>query len=112
MDANAAVIVLLMCTGTSADCMEIASERTFETASACRSALPGMVARMNRDGRSVTGRCAPAADYRIPAWVDPIVTCTVAVPDATATVQVTRMGEGSPVTEERVVPKADRRPCG
>jgi hypothetical protein len=112
MDASTAVMVLLMCSGAGGDCMEIASDRTFETAAACRAGLPAAVAGMNRAGRSVTGRCAPAADYEVPAWVDPIVTCSAAAPDVTATVEVTRMGEGSPVTEEQVVPKDRRGRCG
>jgi hypothetical protein len=112
MDVSAAVMVLLMCSGTSGDCMEIASDHPFETAAACRAQLPAAVARMNRAGRSVTGRCAPAADYEIPDWVDPIVTCSAGAPNAAATVEVTRMGEGSPLTEERVVPKEGRRRCG
>jgi hypothetical protein len=112
MDISAAVMVLLMCSGTSSECMEIASDRTFDTAAACRAELPAAVARMNRAGRSVTGRCAPAADYEIPAWVDPIVTCSTSDATASATVQVTRMGDGAPVTEERIVPKDGRGRCG
>jgi hypothetical protein len=110
MDVSAAVMVLLMCSGTSGDCMEIASDHPFETAAACRAQLPAAVARMNRAGRSVTGRCAPAADYEVPAWVDPIVTCSAGARDAT--VQATRMGGGSPATEEPIVPKEGRRRCG
>jgi hypothetical protein len=112
MDVSTAVMVLLMCSGTSGDCMEIASDRTFETTAACRAELPATVARMNRAGRSVTGRCAPAKDYEVPAWVDPVVTCSAAAPNATARVEVTRLREGSPLTEERVVPKEGRRRCG
>ena len=94
--------------------MELTSDRTFETAAVCRAELPATVARMNRAGRSVSGRCAPAADYQIPAGVDPIVTCSTGTSEAaaTATIQVTRLGEGSPVTEEQVVPKDRRGRCG
>lgn len=113
MDASAAVMLLLMCSGGSAECMEIRSDRTYETASVCREALPAVVARLNRDGRTVSGRCASAIDEPRPE-LDPIVTCSTGRPDggATATVRVTRMVDGAPLTDEWVVPTARSRGCG
>jgi hypothetical protein len=113
MDISAAVMILLMCSGSSADCMEIRSDRTYETTAICREQLPRVVARMNRDGRTVSGRCAAAVDEERPE-LDPIITCSTPRDGEprTATVRVTRMIQGEPVTEEQVVPRQNRGSCG
>ena len=108
---SAAIMILLMCSNAGADCMEIRSDRTYETASLCREALPGVVGRLNRDGRTVSGRCALAADEQRPE-LDPMVTCSTGSKPATATVRVTRMSGGAAVTEEWVVPRAQASSCG
>jgi hypothetical protein len=112
MDAASAVMVLLMCSNAGADCMEIRSDRTYESASVCRHALPTVVAKLNRDGRTVSGRCALAAEDEARPRLDPIVTCSTTGDPGTATVRVTRMSDGQAVTNEWVVPKAKPQSCG
>jgi hypothetical protein len=111
MDASAAVMILLMCPG-GADCMEIRSDRTYETASVCREALPTVVARLTRNGRTVSGHRAPALDEARPE-LDPIVTCSTSNPGQPemATVRVTRMMDGQAISDDWVVPREKPRGC-
>src|SRR5262245_40174917 len=110
MDASPAIMVLLMCSPASTDCLEIRSERIYETAALCREALPDVLARTNKADRKVTGRCA--ATENVPPGVDPIVTCSTGRRDATTTVRVTRVVEGQTVSDEWAVPKDEQRHCG
>ena len=108
MDANAPVMILLMCP-RGVDCIEIRSDRTYETASVCREALPSVVARLSRDGRTVSGHCATAIDEVRPE-LDPIVTCStgnLGQPE-TATVRVTQMIDGQVVSDDWILPSARR----
>jgi hypothetical protein len=113
MNVSSAITVLLMCSPAGTDCMEIRSERTYETSELCREALPAVVARMNGAGRKVSGRCAVAEG--VPPGVDPIVTCSTTghrAERAIARVRVTRIVEGETVSDERAVPSEDRKRCG
>ena len=111
MDAGAAIMILLMCSNSGADCMEIRSDRTYETASLCREALPAIVGKLNRDGRTVSGRCSLEVDEQRP-HLDPMVTCSTSKDLATATVRITRMNDGQAVTNEWVVPRSHPQTCG
>ena len=104
MGPNAAVIVLLMCSGAGTDCMEIRSERSFETAALCRRELPSVIRRMNQSDKIVSGRCALAADQ--PADIDPMVTGVTqrTTETGTTTVRVVRILDGQEFVEEYVVP--------
>jgi hypothetical protein len=112
MDASSAIMVLLMCSPVGTECMEIRSERTYESAQLCRDVLPVVLARMNKAGLKVSGTCAVAED--VPAGVDPIVTCSTGRQSepATTTVGVTQIVEGKKISDEWVVPKRDQRRCG
>ena len=106
MDVSSAVMVLLMCSGSGTDCMQIRSERTYETAALCREALPSVVRRLNQAGKKVSGRCASVVDQ--PAEFDPVETGSIhrAPEVGTATVRVTRIQpDGRELVDEYVVPK-------
>jgi hypothetical protein len=109
MAASAAVMILLMCSPASSDCMEIRSDRTYENAALCREALPSTLARLNRDGRSVSGRCAVSAEPR--PELDPIITCSTGT-RATTTVRVTHLTEGGPIIQDWIVPRHGQPGCG
>jgi hypothetical protein len=112
MDVSSAVMVLLMCSPSGGDCMEIKSERTYESAALCREALPETLARMNRAGHTVSGRCSMVEG--VPPGVDPIVTCSTGhrTRPVLKAVRVTRLGDGEPVSDEWLVPREDRNRCG
>src|SRR5262249_36183303 len=74
MDASPAIVVLLMCSPAGTDCLEIRSERIYESVALCREALPEVLARADKGDRKLSGRCA--ATETVPPGVDPIVTCS------------------------------------
>ena len=112
MDASPAIMVLLMCSPAGTDCLEIRSERIYESVALCREALPEVLTRTNKADRKVSGRCA--ATENVPPGVDPIVTCSTGhrLEPATVTVRVTRIVEGETVSDEWRVPKYEQAHCG
>lgn len=113
MDAGSAVMIFMMCSQGSGDCMEIRSERTYETAAICRDALPATIGRLSHHGRTVRGHCeTAAATFSAPPRpeIDPMITCSTGSADM-LTVHVTRPVGDRFVTSELIVPR-QRRGCG
>lgn len=100
--ADAAVMILLMCSPTGADCIEMGSQRSYQTTDACRDDLPSVLRRMNAGGeRQVSGRCALLDDL----GVDPIITGSTE--QKQVRVLVTRAVKGEAITQEYLVPAHD-----
>jgi hypothetical protein len=102
--ADTAVMVLLMCSPAGTDCMEIQSERSWQSVADCRQELGPTLRRLSAGAdRHVTGRCALADDLGI----DPIVTGSAKQTASATTVLVTRPVGGRTSSVRYVVPSEE-----
>ena len=107
MDASIAMMVFLSCAPGAVDCREIQDAHAYNSAAACREALPSVLQSMNGTGRNVIGRCTLASDMN--AGLDRISTDSIGAgamtADGFAVVRVTRLKDGLPETTSYQVPQ-------
>jgi hypothetical protein len=106
MDAATALMVLLSCSPGGAHCREVQGAHAYESAAACREALPSVLQSMKNTGRYVIGRCTladttPGLDHTTTASTTP----GGIAEEGYAFVRVTRMKDGLPETTSYKVAK-------